>query len=177
MSTEPPSVQSLGAVEHKDLTHLLRRQEKHMWLIVRQLPMTADWWDVPLALWDLAKAIRLNSFVPTLCNRFPSSFTSTKPRALRRISDIIVYYFCFMCFHCWLFTSRKSCNTILSLNSIPVPTLDLEPTIHLYSLHLHQQQRDEILNSSCIPSNTLSEISAGTKQDFASCHRHPPAKK
>ena len=38
-----------------------------------------------------------------------------------------------------------------TLNSIPIPTLDLEPTLDFYSLHLRQQQKDEILNSSCIP--------------------------
>ena len=36
--------------------------------------------------------------------------------------------------------------------SIPGATQgDLEPTLHLFFLHLHQQRRDEILDSSCVP--------------------------
>ena len=57
MSPEPPSLLSLRAVEHKDLTHLLGRQGKHVWLIFRHLPMRPGWWDAPLALRDLAEAI------------------------------------------------------------------------------------------------------------------------
>ena len=34
---------------------------------------------------------------------------------------------------------------------MPVPSLDLEPALHLCSLHLHQWQKGEVLNSSCIP--------------------------
>ena len=87
-------------MKHKDLTHLLGRQDKHMWLVVRQLLMRADWWDAPLTLWDLAKAIHLNSLVPTLCNRFPScSFTSITPWALRRISDFLFCVFLLLTFH------------------------------------------------------------------------------
>ena len=37
----------------------LGRQGKHVWLIVRQLFMEVGWWDVPLALWDLAEAISM----------------------------------------------------------------------------------------------------------------------
>ena len=37
------------------------RESKHVWLIVKQPPMKADWWDAPLALWDLAKAISIIS--------------------------------------------------------------------------------------------------------------------
>ena len=59
-----------------------------------------------------------------------------------------------------------------ALGSMPVSALDLEPALHLCSLHLHQRQKGEVLNSSCIPLNTLGEISAGPKQDFAPCHRH-----
>ena len=36
------------------LTHLLGRQDRHVWLIVMQLPMKAGWRDAPLALQDLA---------------------------------------------------------------------------------------------------------------------------
>ena len=35
----------------------LGRQGKHVWLIVRQPLTKAGWWDAPLALWDLTKAI------------------------------------------------------------------------------------------------------------------------
>ena len=42
------------------LTCLLGGQGKHVWLIVRQLPVKAGWWDAPLTLWDLAKTICLN---------------------------------------------------------------------------------------------------------------------
>ena len=35
----------------------LSRQGKHVWLIIWQLLMKAGWWEVPLALQDLAKAI------------------------------------------------------------------------------------------------------------------------
>ena len=35
------------------LTHLLGRQGRHLWLIVRQLPMKVGLWDTPLALRDL----------------------------------------------------------------------------------------------------------------------------
>ena len=38
---------------------LLGRQGKHVWLIVRQPLMKAGWWEAPLALRDLAEAIRL----------------------------------------------------------------------------------------------------------------------
>ena len=37
----------------------LGRQGKHVWLIVRQPLMKAGWWDAPLALRDLAKAISI----------------------------------------------------------------------------------------------------------------------
>ena len=33
-----------------------------MWLIIRQLTMTAGWWDAPLALWDLAEAVSITAF-------------------------------------------------------------------------------------------------------------------
>ena len=36
------------------LTHLLARQYKHVWQIVRQLPMKNGWWDAPFTLLDLA---------------------------------------------------------------------------------------------------------------------------
>ena len=39
------------------LTHLIGRQGKHVWLIVRQLPMKAGWWDALIVLRDLARAI------------------------------------------------------------------------------------------------------------------------
>ena len=39
------------------------RQGKHTWLLVRQLIITAGWWDAPLALWDLAKAISITKFI------------------------------------------------------------------------------------------------------------------
>ena len=39
------------------VTYVLGRQGKHVWLIARQLPMKAGWWDAPLTLWDLAKTI------------------------------------------------------------------------------------------------------------------------
>ena len=39
------------------LIHLLGRPGIHMWLIVRQLPIKAGWWDAALALRHLAKTI------------------------------------------------------------------------------------------------------------------------
>ena len=51
----PPYVIIMG-YRTPGLTHLLGRQGKHVWLIVRQLPKTS-WWDAPLALQDLAEAI------------------------------------------------------------------------------------------------------------------------
>ena len=39
------------------LTHLLGRQDKHVWLVVKQLRMKVGWWDAPLKLRELAKAI------------------------------------------------------------------------------------------------------------------------
>ena len=63
MSIEPPLAQSLGAIEHKALTHLLLgRQDYHMWLIVSQLIMKAGWWDAPLTVRDLAEATRMVLF-------------------------------------------------------------------------------------------------------------------
>ena len=46
-------------LNHKSqgLGHLLGRQGKHVWLIVRQTSTKADWWDAPLVLWDLVKTI------------------------------------------------------------------------------------------------------------------------
>ena len=32
---------------------------KNVWLIVRQLPIIAGWWDAPLAIWDLDEAMRI----------------------------------------------------------------------------------------------------------------------
>ena len=62
------------------------------------------------------------------------------------------------------------------MNSIPVPTLDLGPTYISIPFVCISSTKDEIWNSSCVLPNTLGEISAGPKQDFAPCHHHPPAK-
>ena len=40
----------------------LVQQSKHVWLIVRQMIMTSGWWDAPIALWDLARAISITTF-------------------------------------------------------------------------------------------------------------------
>ena len=40
------------------LSHLLGRQGKYVWLIVRQLPIKSGWWDAPLALRDSAEVIK-----------------------------------------------------------------------------------------------------------------------
>ena len=42
-------------LKRRDTKHQKCNRGKHVWLIVRQLPMKAGWWDTPLALWDLAK--------------------------------------------------------------------------------------------------------------------------
>ena len=41
------------------LIHLIGRQSKHMWLIIRQLSIKAGWWGATLTIWNLAKAICL----------------------------------------------------------------------------------------------------------------------
>ena len=45
----------------QELTYLVDGKGKHVWLIVRRLSMRACWWDAPLALWDLAVAIRITT--------------------------------------------------------------------------------------------------------------------
>ena len=40
-----------------NVTCLLGRQGKHVWLTARQIPMIAGWWDAPLALRDFAETI------------------------------------------------------------------------------------------------------------------------
>ena len=37
-------------------------QGRHVWQIVRQLPMKTGWWDAPLAIWDLAVSNLHNQF-------------------------------------------------------------------------------------------------------------------
>ena len=44
-------------LKRKNTEHQKYKRSKHVWLIVRQLPMKADWWDNPLALRDLVEAI------------------------------------------------------------------------------------------------------------------------
>ena len=46
----------------RGLTYLLGGKGKHVWLIVRQLPMKAGWWDDPLALQDLAVSMTTSKF-------------------------------------------------------------------------------------------------------------------
>ena len=73
-STEPPLAQSQEAIEYKVLTHLpLGRQGYYTWLVVRQLPMKAGWWDASLTLWDLAEAISITR------STISHSFIQTQP--------------------------------------------------------------------------------------------------
>ena len=38
---------------------IVARQDKRMWLILRQLSMKAGWWDAPITLWDLVEAANI----------------------------------------------------------------------------------------------------------------------
>ena len=52
------------------LIHLLGGQGKHVWLIIRQLPTKAGWWDAPLALWNLAMSnLHIYGSWDKKCNR------------------------------------------------------------------------------------------------------------
>ena len=51
----------------------LGRQDKQVWLIVRQPLMKAGWWDAPLALCDLAEAIINRNIYTPLCLKSETS--------------------------------------------------------------------------------------------------------
>ena len=58
------------------LTYLLGGQDRHVWLVLRQLPMKDGWWGAPLVLQDLAIGISIASKIsrslteaqPITCN-------------------------------------------------------------------------------------------------------------
>ena len=59
----------------------LSRQGKNVWLIVRRPLMKAGWWDPPLALWDLAKAISITEGSQyQILKNLPSRETNTDRR-------------------------------------------------------------------------------------------------
>ena len=73
---------------------------KHVWLIVRHSPMKAGWWDAPLALRDLAKAIPIfsDNGSPLLTENWrasvhkpESSFANTFPYFPKTISFFMFF--------------------------------------------------------------------------------------
>ena len=92
-------VQLKGVKEHPELTHLLGRQGKREWLIVRQLFIKADKWDAPLTLWDLAEATYIIPKV-ALSNSFlwlEEVLRRSFPALLLEILDSPCLLFLFIC--------------------------------------------------------------------------------
>ena len=77
ISAEPPLRTSPIISGHRTQgqTYVPGGQDKHVWLVVKQVPMRAGWWDAPLVLLELAVAIS----IPTI--KISYSLIEAKPRS------------------------------------------------------------------------------------------------
>ena len=67
-------------------TYVPGGQDKHVWLVVKQLLMTASWWDAPLVLLDLAVAIS----IPTI--KISYRLIEAKPRSSNTSQQLKIPY-------------------------------------------------------------------------------------